>query len=124
MEQHSVETIVAALASLGYRPRAPVPFDDFADPARREQWIPEKRLTVFSLYSSAHTLTEVDLFVEVPFDFERAYQAAKRAEVAPGIEATFIGLEDLVRLKRHAGRPQDLIDIDKLRAVNEGADDE
>jgi hypothetical protein len=105
LEPANAKRAIAALAGLGYRPRAPVPFDDFADPVKRQQWIREKALTVFSVYSSAHALTEIDLFVEAPLDFGQAYQEAVRAEVAPGIEATFIGLEDLLRLKRQAGRP-------------------
>ena len=38
-------------------------------------------------------------------------------DVAPGVPATFIGLDDLLRLKQQAGRPQDLLDIEKLRAL-------
>lgn len=124
LEPVNVRRAIAALGSLGYRPRAPVPFDDFADPAKRQQWVHEKGLTVFSLYSPAHAATEVDLFVEAPLDFGQAYQKAARREAAPGIHATFIGLEDLLRLKQQAGRPQDLIDIDALKVVNERGDDE
>lgn len=58
--------------------------------------------------------TEVDLFVESPLDFDRAYAAAARMEIAPGVEATFVGLEDLLRLKRQSGRPQDLDDVRHL----------
>lgn len=124
LEPANVRRAIAALAGLGYRPRAPVPFEDFADAAKRQQWIREKGLTVFSLYSPAHALTEVDLFVEAPLDFDRAYEKATRREAAPGIQATFVGLEDLLRLKQQAGRPQDLIDVDKLRIVTESGDDE
>jgi hypothetical protein len=39
--------------------------------------------------------------------------------VAPGLEATFIGLDDLIFLKQRAGRPQDLDDVARLRALRE-----
>lgn len=120
----NVKRALAALARLGYRPRAPVGLDEFADPAVRAQWKREKGLTVFSLFSDEHAATEVDLFVEPPLDFEQAHQAAARMEVAPGIPATFIGLSDLVRLKQKAGRAQDLLDIDRLKAVRKENDDE
>ena len=48
------------------------------------QWVRDKHLTVFSLYSPRHALTEIDLFVEPPLDFETAYRSALRKEVAPG----------------------------------------
>jgi hypothetical protein len=51
------------------------------------KWREEKGLTLFSLWSPSHPGTEVDLFVEEPFDFEEAWSrrldAAKRfAEAA------------------------------------------
>ena len=46
-------------------------------------------------------------------------------DVAPGVPATFVGRQDLLAMKRRAGRPQDLADIDALESVDrEGADGE
>lgn len=123
LEAANVRRAMTTLASLGYRPRAPVEVDEFADPAKRAQWVREKGLMVFSLYSAEHPATEVDLFVESPLDFEQAYRAAVRMEVATGVSATFIGLSDLLRLKQQAGRAQDLLDIDKLKALQGKKDD-
>ncbi len=64
---------------------------------------------------------EIDLFVEPPLDFAQAYAQAATLEVAPGLRATFVSLTDLLRLKRAAGRTQDLLDIEKLeRLTNAG----
>ena len=107
---------VAALAGLGYRPRAPVAFEEFADPEKCGEWMREKGLTVFSLFSPEHEATEVDLFVEPPFEFETAYSRAVRLELAPGVPASFVALEDLISMKRSAGRPQDLQDVAQLQS--------
>ncbi len=109
---------VEALAALDYRPRAPVPLREFADPARRREWIEAKGLTVFSLASPAHPATEVDLFVEEPFDFAATHARAVRFEVAPGLAATFISRADLVDMKRRAGRPVDLDDARVLESLD------
>src|SRR5262245_43586269 len=45
---------IVALVGLGYRPRAPVPFEDYADPAKRTSWMRDKGLTVFSVFSDQH----------------------------------------------------------------------
>jgi predicted nucleotidyltransferase len=113
----NVAKAVAALSELGYRPRAPVPLEHFADPLRRADWIGEKGLVVFSLYSTADPLTEIDLFVEMPLDFSRSYASARREVIGGGVTVTFVGLEDLIRLKERAGRPQDLQDIEALRRL-------
>ena len=110
---------IAALEALGYRPRAPVPFAEFADPAKRGQWAKEKGLTVFSVFSPGHRATEVDLFLESPFDFERAYARAARFQLADGVDGTFVGLEDLIEMKRAAARPQDLEDVESLRSLRD-----
>lgn len=124
LEPANVTRTVTALESLGYRPRAPVAFGEFADPQKRAQWVRDKNLAVFSVYSPQHALTEIDLFVELPLDFETAYRRAIRKEVAPGVVATFIGIEDLRRLKQRAGRPQDLLDLENLKSLGTEMPDE
>ena len=69
----SLRRSIAALEALGYRPRAPVEFAEFADPAKRRQWARDKGLTVFSVFSPGHRATEIDLFLEVPFEKRRDY---------------------------------------------------
>ena len=76
LAEDNLRRAVAALAGEGYRPRAPVPLEAFIDAVNRAQWVRDKQLTVFSLDSSQHPRTEVDLFVEAPFDFDKAYAEA------------------------------------------------
>ena len=123
LEDDNARRALSALSGLGYRPRAPVALEQFADSSARARWAEEKGLTVFSLYSPEHQATEIDLFVESPLEFEKAYQTAVKLEVAPGVVATFVGYDDLVELKRRAARPQDVIDLEQLRAIKEGSDE-
>lgn len=123
-QDNNVRRASAALAGLGYRPRAPVTLEDFIDPANRAAWVRDKGLTVFSLYSAEHPATEVDLFVEAPFNFDEAYARAVRMELAPEVVATFVGLDDLLALKRRAGRAQDALDIAQLMALKKRRSDE
>ncbi|MBI2834571.1 MAG: hypothetical protein HYX76_09130 [Acidobacteria bacterium] len=118
LEPANVRRALTALQELGYRPRAPVAIEQFADPDARASWGRDKGLTVFSLFSRDHPMTEVDLFVEPPLEFGPAYLAAMRREVAPGLEAVFVGLSDLIDLKRRAGRAQDRLDVERLQALH------
>ena len=117
VDEPNLRRAVSALQTLDYRPRAPVAFEQFIDPAMRQKWAVEKGMRVFSLFSLKHPKTEVDLFLEPPLDFSPAYDRALRLEVAPGLAATFAGFEDLIGLKEAANRPLDLEDIRQLRAV-------
>jgi hypothetical protein len=117
LREDNVRRALAVFPRLGYQPLVPVPLDQFADAGIRKQWAQEKGLTVFSLFSSDHARTNVDLFVEDPLDFDKAYAGAVHLEAAPGVRAPFVSLEDLLSLKQRAGRPKDLEDIRQLTAL-------
>ena len=116
LERENVHKAMTALGGLGYRPRAPVPADSFADPNLREQWIREKGLTVFSLWSPAQPTLELDLFVSEPFDFLSTHSRALRVPLER-THASVIALSDLILMKERAGRPRDLEDLAALRAL-------
>ncbi len=123
LEPENVTRAVSALSGLGYRPRVPVPFGALADPEQRAVWAREHSMTVFSVYSAQHLATEVDIFVQAPLDFEAAYAARSLMTVAPGVTASFVGLSDLLHMKRQAGRPQDVMDIDALTTLAQNPGD-
>ncbi len=107
---------VETLTSLGFRPRAPVEPLAFADPAVRQQWVREKGMRVFSLWNPANPMLEVDLFAEHPVDFEELWNRAEIIKLTQ-TEVRIASIRDLIRLKRLAGRPQDLADIEALENI-------
>jgi hypothetical protein len=108
---------IAALQALGYRPRAPVRAEDFADENIRASWRADKGLTVFSLWSPSYPGTEVDLFVEEPFDFGEAWSRRLEALLDDGTIVQVVGMDDLRTLKASVGRPKDVDDIAQLDAI-------
>ena len=122
LEPENVRAAIAVLAGEGYRPRAPVLIEDFADPATRRSWIEEKNLEVFSLWHPDRPGCEIDLFVTEPFDFSTVY--ARRIDVRiERARAPVIALDDLIALKRAAGRNRDLEDVQALLALGVGGED-
>jgi hypothetical protein len=120
LQEENLRRAIPALASLGYRPRAPVEFGEFADAGARSRWAVEKGMMVFSVFSPAASATEVDLFLGPPFDFDEVFRRRATFEVAPGLSAPFVGLSDLVEMKRRAGRKQDLSDAEQLEWRSRG----
>ena len=121
LDEDNVARAATAFAGLGYRPRVPVQLTDLADPRRRQEWITTKGLTVLSLWSPEQPALEVDVFVEEPLDFAAAHARAVRADLG-ACQASVVSLDDLLALKRRAGRPRDLEDIDALERLS-GRDD-
>jgi hypothetical protein len=117
LSEDNARRAIEALVALGYRPRAPVAAESFADPSARAGWIRDKNMVVFSMWRRLGDL-EIDLFVNEPFDFEAVLQRAVRVELEHS-EATVLALADLILLKRGAGPPQDLADIAALEELEE-----
>jgi hypothetical protein len=116
LDRANVTAVMEALTSLGYRPRAPVAAIELADPTKRREWIQDKGLVVFSLWSPDHPATEIDVFVEEPFPFAPAFERATRVSLG-SISVRVAAIPDLILLKERAGRPKDLDDIEKLREI-------
>lgn len=116
LEPANVEAALTALEELGYAPRVPVPLRAFADPEQRADWQRTKGMTVFSLWSAQLPGTEVDLFVAEPTPFEPAWQRRLRADLG-SVTVHVASIEDLITMKRRAGRPQDLQDVRELESI-------
>lgn len=116
LDPDNARRAIGALSRLGYRARAPVPAEAFADASARAAWKDEKGLTVFSLWSDRFPALEVDLFVEEPFAFDEAYARAARVPLDT-TTVSVVSMADLIALKEAAGRPVDLSDVEALRAI-------
>lgn len=119
LEPGVIHSAFAALAGLGYRPRVPVTAESFGDAEQRRRWMTEKGMVVLPFDSGSHPETPIDLFVEVPFDFEAEHRLALVEQVAPDAPVRILRLATLLRMKASAGRPQDLADIAELRRLHE-----
>lgn len=106
-----------ALEEECFRPAVPVTPEQFADPANRKRWREEKEMRVLKLWSDKYRLSPVDIFIYEPFDFAAEYARAERLELREGLSVPIVSLEALLTMKREAGRPQDLADIDALLEV-------
>ena len=116
LEQENLGRFVQAMTELGYRPRNPVKAGDLLDPAIRERWKREKGMVVFSFIDPSQPMTLIDVFIEEKIPFREVMQEIVHME-ARGITIPVVSLQHLKRLKKAAGRPQDLADIEAIEAL-------
>lgn len=104
---------IAALQAVGMQCRVPVDPVLFADAAQRRRWREEKGAMVFTMIDPNERVFAVDLFLDYPAEFEGLLSRAERITLQ---NQTFLicGIDDLIAMKRQAGRPQDLLDIEGL----------
>jgi hypothetical protein len=108
-----------ALEALGFRPVISEPLDAFADAGKRRLWNEERNMEAFSLRSDRFPMVPVDLLVNEPFDFDRAWKESAHADLGAGTSVPIAGLETLIAMKEAVGRPQDLEDARHLRGILE-----
>jgi hypothetical protein len=111
----SAQAAVRALTTAGYRPLAPVDPLALADPAQRQEWQAVRHMQVFSFWDSSNTRPTVDIMLSPEVPFEELWAAAQVMNLG-GHEVRVATIGHLIRLKKAAGRPQDLADIERLQA--------
>jgi hypothetical protein len=116
LEESNARRAIDALAALQFRPRIPVPVEDFANPAERRRWADEKELVVLSLWSPTFPATDVDLFVEEPIPFGELQGRSSVVDLGD-TEVAVASVDDLIAMKQRAGRPKDLEDVAELQKL-------
>jgi hypothetical protein len=105
---------ITALTESGYRPLAPVPALEFADPAKRAAWQRDRGMQVFSFWDTRNVRPTVDVLLESPIAFDALWRDAVEMRIG-SIAVRVASLEHLIQMKEAVGRPQDLADVARLR---------
>jgi hypothetical protein len=61
-------------------------------------------------------MVQVDLFAENPVPFDELWDRAVIVNLGP-LSARIASIDDLLTMKREAGRPQDVADIEALEII-------
>lgn len=121
LEPNNCRKALDALASIGMRPRLPVLMQDFADPAKREDWNRNRNMMVFQLWDPQNAERSIDIFVREPLDFPTMLADAVVKDL-DGVPIRIASIPHLIAMKQTAGRRHDLDDIEALRQIAEHPD--
>jgi predicted nucleotidyltransferase len=116
LDTKNVKKFVDLIKSLKWKPRVPVDVNEFSDPKKRQVWIKTKGMKVFSVYNPKKELEHIDVMTENYIDFANAYR--HRKVVSDGkLKVSVVSIQDLIKLKKIAGRERDQIDIHALEQI-------
>ena len=119
LDADNIAKLEACTKFLGLRPNVPVKLADLADAHKRETLYKEKHLIALSLIGEKPETPTVDIVIHHPLDFKKAYQNKVERNVS-GTPIMLASIEDMITLKKVAGRAQDLADNVHLeRFLNE-----
>ena len=110
---------VACLWKEGGRPRIPESVEAIADVRNIQTWIVEKNMRALN-FRSEDGFVEVDLLVAESERFESLKERATAVKFR-GKTYFIAALDDLIAMKRAAGRPKDMLDIRELEDIRRRA---
>ena len=116
----NVERLAKALRRLGFIPRVDAPVLGLADATVRRRWIQQKHMRVYSFIQQKSPPRVVDILINPLGRFDAIHR--RRVTVkAWGVAVPLVPVDVLVKMKQAAGRPEDLFDIQALKALNRKA---
>lgn len=116
LEEGNLSKFVRVMNELGYKPKVPVKAEDFISADNSARWINEKNMKVFSFFHPGKAVNLVDVFVEEPLDYT-AIKSNAIEIMAGDVSIPIVSIDDLIKLKRISGRPQDIADITALEEI-------
>ncbi len=120
MSDENILRLIEILKDYGYFPKMLVELMDFADPAKRHEWIDEKNMRAFNLEAEETAQPDVDILVEGV-----SYEELKIVSYESGsIEFPVASIQDLIEMKENAGRDVDQLDIKYLKRLKEEKNNE
>ena len=118
----SMDAFFLACGTLNLAPLMPVKLEDFGRETIRDVWVKEKHMRVFCLALSDNPFFRIDVFVEKPDGFDTMFdekQTLKVENEGRTFDLNLVSLDDLIAMKKEAGRDKDLLDINNLKKLKE-----
>lgn len=121
MNDDNLSRFIDVAKGLGLTPVIPVAIESLRNAAQIEQWHRQKGMLVFALREPQTGGAAVDVLVRPEVPFEDLFRRATKAMLF-GHEIRIAAIDDLLTMKRAAGRPKDLLDIAALQTIQRGED--
>jgi len=113
LEEKNLEKMARVMNTLGYSKRLPVSIIDLSDQDKVKKWLKEKNMKAFSFTPPKNNPLQIDIIMEESLEFDKIV-SRKAIKKISGVSVPVVSMEDLIKTKRRANRPQDLMDIEAL----------
>lgn len=117
MTDENLRKIVKIMQKAGYHIKQPVDPAMIADRKTRRDWIENKHMKAFNFYKSERSYEEVDIIIDSPVSFEEAEKDAVMVKAGKLI-LPVISKNNLIKMKKQAGRDKDIMDIKELGIID------
>ncbi len=113
LEPENLQKLDRIMKKLGYLERLPVSIMALKDKEVVERWLKEKNLQAFSFIPPKDNPLQIDIILEESLKFKNINKQKVLKKIGD-IFVPVISIEQLIKMKQKAGRPQDLFDLENL----------
>lgn len=121
MDDGNLVRFIEVAKQFGLKPSIPVPIDSLRSAEQIDQWYREKGMLAFVLREPQTGGGVVDVLVRPEVPFEKLMENAVAGQMS-GLQVWIASIDDLLTMKRIAGRPKDRLDIEALEKIKRGED--
>lgn len=117
LEEKNLEKIDKAMRKLRYSERLPISVMDLEDRGKVAERMKEKNFKAFTFNPPYGHLVQIDVIIEESLKFEKFFER-KLVKMYGGVKIPVVSFDDLVRMKKKAGREKDKRDLKILNTLN------
>lgn len=118
LDKKNLEKLDELMHKLGYTERLPINVKDLGDSKKVGKFIKEKGMTAFTFISSRGEQLDIDILAQESMDFDKYLKDQTLIRVW-GLALPVINIDDLIEMKRAAGRGKDILDLEALLKIKE-----
>jgi len=116
LKDKNLKNFLELMTEWGFKPKVPVKMMELAIKQKRQVWVKNKNMKAFNFINPDWELSEIDIIIDSPIDYERAIKNATKVKLE-NISIPLISIKDLIKMKRVSGRAQDKADIANLNKI-------
>ena len=114
LNEENLEKMTKLMHKMGYVERLPVELKSLSDAAQVQQWITEKGMTAYTFLSGDQRRINIDVLAGASLHFGDFDTHKVMIDLEEGLKVPVIAFDDLLSMKREAGREQDIADVRNL----------
>lgn len=116
LKENNLRKFINIMKELGYRPNLPLDEKQLMDGGKRQDWVNNKNMKVFSFINLKNPLGLIDIMIDEPIEFEKIKKQSIYVKSGNTI-IPIASVKDLIELKRISAREQDIFDIEALKEI-------
>lgn len=116
LDNENLKNMDVVMKKLGYIERNPISVLTLGNPRQVKKWVKEKNFKAYSFLPPENLPVQIDVIIEESLQFSK-FDKNKIEKKEDKLMVPVVSIDDLIKMKKKAGRDKDLMDLDALMAL-------